>query len=340
MPVRLNLTFWFRFILLLLPWVFIGYLFRDVDAVRDAFEDATLAPMAGGLILTVAGLFGIALLWIRLVGHLNREVAVPDTPHLLRSFARSWLARYLPGKIWAYSARVIHTDSEVTPKRIVASSLVGEFSMVMASATVLGLGLWAWASAGALVGVPVLVAGTAAAVVAISRLGQLVALTLRYLARAIPERWRTAAEEMRRVEDDPGLGLKASALFMGGYVLVNFVLSLGFVLIVLSVHDIGANDFLLLVGGYNLAGVLGIVAFFAPAGLGVKEGVLVGFLTPVVGAPVAASLAILTRLLSVLADVMLWSGIEGAALVSRSLSHRGRAGPEEQIGVPGSDRRA
>ncbi len=340
MPGRLNLTLFLRFFFLLAPWVFIAYLFRDVDAVRDAFEDASLAPMAGGLLLTVAGLLGIALLWTRLVAHLSRDVAVPDAPHLMRAFARSWLARYIPGKVWSYGARVAHTDTEVTPRRIVASSLVDEFALIMGTATVLGVGLWAWAAAGAIVGVPVLIAGITAAVVAISRLDQLVALTFRYLARTLPERWRTAAEEMRRAEDDPGLGLKALALFTSGYLLTDFVLSLGFVLIVLSVSDIGANDFLLLVAGYNLAGVLGIVAFFAPAGLGVREGILAGFLTPVVGAPVAVSLAILTRLLSVLADVMLWSGIEGAALLSRSLSRPGRAGQEEQIGVPGSDRQA
>jgi uncharacterized membrane protein YbhN (UPF0104 family) len=158
-------------------------------------------------------------------------------------------------------------------------------------------------------------AAIAFVVVAISRLDQLVAWSLKHLARVMPERWRSAAEEMQKVADDPGLGLRASALFTGGYVLTNLVLGAAFVLIVLSVGDIDAGDLPLLVGGYNLAGVIGIVAFFAPAGLGVREGVLAGFLTPVVGGPVAASLAILVRVVVVLADAVFLSLIEVGSVV-------------------------
>lgn len=327
-----------RILLLLTPWAFIAYLFRDVDAVLDAFGDASLAPMAGGLLLTLAGLVGTAWLWTRLVGHLSRDVAVPDTPHLLRAFARSWLARYLPGKVWSYGARMLHTDVEVAPRRIVAGTLVDEFALIVGSAAALGLGLWGWAVVGPAVGAPVLVVGLLALVVAVSRLDQLTRWALRFLAGAMPERWRTAAEEMERAADDPGLGLKASALFTGGYLLTNFLLSLAFVLIVLSLSDIEWADVALLVGGYNLAGVLGIVAFFAPAGLGVKEGVLAGFLTPVVGGPVAASLAILARLVFVLADVMLWGLGEATVPAGRLLSGpRPAAQEEQQLRAPGGE---
>lgn len=121
---------------------------------------------------------------------------------------------------------------------------------------------------------------------------------------------------MQRAADDPGVGLKAAALFTGGYLLTNFLLSVAFVLVVLSLSDIDWADVPLLVGGYNLAGVLGIVAFFAPAGLGVKEGVLVGFLTPVVGGPVAATLAVLVRLMTVAADVAFLALAEGLGLLA------------------------
>ena len=313
-----------RILLLLAPWAFIAYLFRDVDAVRDAFEDASVVPMAGGLLLTLAGLLAMAWLWTRLVGHLGRDIAVPDTPHLLRAFARSWLARYLPGKLWSYGARVVHTDAAVTPRRILAASLVDEFALIIGSATALGLGLWAWAVAGPVAGVPLLLAGIAAVVVAMSRLDQLVALTLRFLARAIPQRWKAAAEEMERVVDDPGLGLKAAALFTAGYLLANLLLGVGFVLVVLSLSDIDRADVPLLVGGYNLAGVLGIVAFFAPAGLGVREGVLVGFLTPVVASPVAASLVVLVRLVTVVTDILFVGLVEGSSVLSRLLARNPR----------------
>lgn len=312
-----NLTFVARLLLLLAPWVFIAYLFRDVDAALTAVRNASVAPMVGGLLLTLAALVGTALLWVRLVAHLNRNLSVPESPHLLRSFARSWLARYLPGKVWSYGARVIHTDAAVTPRRIVASSLVDEFALLVGSATALGLGLWTWALAGPFVGLPVLLAGLMAVVAVVSRVDQVTQVALRFLGRRMPERWRNAAEEMQHAADDPGLGLRAAALFTGGYVITNFLVGVAFVLIVLSVSDIAAEDFPLLVGGYNLAAVVGIVVFFAPAGLGVREGVVAGFLTPVVGGPVAASLAILVRLVVVLTDVVFLALMEVASLLFR-----------------------
>jgi hypothetical protein len=326
--MRVGLISVGRFLLLLAPWVFIAYLFRDVDAVLDSFRGASVAPMAGGLLLTLASLVGLALLWTRLVGHLNRDVAVPDTPHLLRSFARSWLARYLPGKVWSYGARVVHTDSSVTPRRIVASSLVDEFALIVGSATTLGLGLWVWAVAGPAVAVPVLVVGLLAVVVVVSRLDQVSQLALQLLGRVMPQRWRSAGEELLRAADDPGLGLKASALFTGGYLLTNFLLGVAFVLIAWSLSDIAWEDVPLLVGGYNLAGVLGMVAFFAPAGLGVREGVLAGFLTSVVASPVAASIAVFLRVLTIVADILFVGLVEGSSVLSRLAGKKPR--PETQ----------
>ncbi|MCH7630391.1 MAG: tetratricopeptide repeat protein, partial [Proteobacteria bacterium] len=49
------------------------------------------------------------------------------------------------------------------------------------------------------------------------------------------------------------------------------------------------DDVPLLIGAYSLASVVGIAAIFAPAGLGVREAVLAGFITSIVASPVAAS---------------------------------------------------
>ena len=323
---RFDLTSVARLLLLLAPWVFIAYLFRDPDAVRAAFADASLLLVGAGLLVTIPGLAGAAWLWARLVGHLSRGLGTEDTPHLLRAFARSWLARYLPGKLWSYGARVIHTDATVAPRRILATSLVYEFALIIGSATALGLGLWTWSAAGPAIGVPMLAAGVAALVAGLTRLDRLVALMLRFLARVIPERWRAAAEEMQRARD-PDLGLRAAALFTGGYLLTDMILGGAFVLVVMSVSDIGMNDFPLLVGGYNLAAVVGILAFIAPAGLGVREGVLAGFLAPVVGGPVAASLAILIRVIVVVADLLFIGMVEAATAFSgRNASAAGLPG--------------
>lgn len=319
-----------RLVLLLAPWAFIAYLFRDVDAALTAFRSASVAPMVGGLLLTLGALVGTALLWVRLVAHLNRDLATPNAAHLLRSFARSWLARYLPGKVWSYGARMVHTDASVTPRRILASSLVYELALIVGSATALGLGLWTWALAGPVVGLSVLLAGLVAVVAVASRVDEVTQLALRFLGGRMPRRWRSAGEELQRAADDPGLGLRALVLFTAGYLLANALLAAAFVLVVWSMSDIGWGDVPLLAGGYSLATVIGFVAVFAPAGLGVREGVLVGFLTSVVTSPVAASVAVLTRVLTILADILFVGLLEGSPIFSRLRAKKPRPEPQDE----------
>jgi hypothetical protein len=75
----------------------------------------------------------------------------------------------------------------------------------------------------------------------------------------------------------------------------------------------------------------------------VREGVLVGFLTPVVASPVAASLVVLVRLVTVVTDILFVGLVEGLGLFTgraarRSLSasildnERGVVTPTDQTG--------
>ena len=114
---RIGLTSAARILLLIAPWAFIAYLFRDLDAVGDAFEDASLAPMVGGLFLTLPALLGAALLWTRLVGHLSRGRGVAgDVPPPARPSPEAGWPATCPGKVWSYGARVVHTDADSDPE--------------------------------------------------------------------------------------------------------------------------------------------------------------------------------------------------------------------------------
>ena len=319
---RLNPTFVLRFFLLLAPWAFIAYLFRDVDAALATFRDASIAPLVGALLLMLVVLLVMALLWVRLVTYLSRGLGAPNAPHLLRSYSRSWLARYLPGMVWAYGARAIHTDASVVPRRIVGSSLVDEFVLIVGTGTALGLGMWSWSLAGPAAGLPVLLAGLAGVVVAVSRLDQLTRVVLRFLGRRVPRRWKQAGEELQKAGEGPGLGLGATALFTGGYLLNSSIGGLAFVLVVVSLGDIGWDDIPLLVGAYSLAAVIGIAAFFAPAGLGVREAVLASFISPVVTLPVAASVVVLFRLLMIITDILLVGLVEAVTRALQPISRR------------------
>jgi len=78
-------------------------------------------------------------------------------------------------------------------------------------------------------------------------------------------------------------------------VLAWLVGGLSFYLFVNSVYAVSSKYILYLTGALAIACFLGLIVLFAPSGLGVREGILVYFLSSVVPTPVAVILSILAR---------------------------------------------
>jgi uncharacterized membrane protein YbhN (UPF0104 family) len=88
-------------------------------------------------------------------------------------------------------------------------------------------------------------------------------------------------------------------------------------LLVRSTDTGGRADLLLLsLGAYALAWTAGFLVVVAPAGAGVRELALIAALSPVLDAPAALAVAVLSRVLMTLGD-LLWA-VAGAALRPRN----------------------
>ena len=62
-----------------------------------------------------------------------------------------------------------------------------------------------------------------------------------------------------------------------------------------------------------LAGTMGLLAFFSPAGIGVRDGIYFLFLSPLIGAEMAAIVVVCLRLLQTAID-LLSAGLGGLML--------------------------
>jgi uncharacterized membrane protein YbhN (UPF0104 family) len=78
-----------------------------------------------------------------------------------------------------------------------------------------------------------------------------------------------------------------------------------FWLIVNAVTEVAVYDWYRLTAAYTVAGVIGMLAFFAPGGLGVREGLLLLFLEPTIGGPELALAVIIMRICIILAEIVL-----------------------------------
>jgi hypothetical protein len=179
----------------------------------------------------------------------------------------SLFARYAPGAVWQGAVRVGSAHIARESKRLVWERYLAEQALVCFSATTLALALvfsMALPVPPALPGaLSIVAAGALASAIVAPRLG-------------ISLQWP----------------LSAVLSMLGGHVLV----ALGFAALVASVSDtINVVEVASYMVMFLTAAVAGLIAIFAPAGIGVREAVLAGLLTPKFGVALAIAIAVAAR---------------------------------------------
>jgi uncharacterized membrane protein YbhN (UPF0104 family) len=251
----------------------------------------------------VACLWGLAL---------RRAAGTP-----VRAGARIWflanLARYVPGNVWSFVGAV-----ELARREGVARSRT---LAVMALTQVLSVGV------ALLAGLPVLLAERA-------RLGRpallgAVAVAVVAAGAAVFRRQLLGLVRRRLPGLDPGALVPAPgtvALLTVGYAAYWAVTGLAFAALVASAYRLAPGDVPLVVAAYAAAYAVGFLSLLTPAGLGVREGVLVIALVPVLPAGPALVVALVSRVWTMLAE------LAGAAAAQLAATSRPRGGPGEGAG--------
>lgn len=108
----------------------------------------------------------------------------------------------------------------------------------------------------------------------------------------------------------PGKDLQISITYkdmakMVGLFICNWILvGCGFYLLVCSVYPIPIGQFLYVAGVFGLAVMVGMVTFFAPSGLGVREGIITLGLTVIMPKEEAVIIALLARVWATFAELL------------------------------------
>ena len=89
------------------------------------------------------------------------------------------------------------------------------------------------------------------------------------------------------------------------YIIPGLLQGLGLYLLLLSLGPVEPGSYLAVTGAYYTAGLAGMLAFFAPGGLGVREGILMLVLPLVVPGESAIIAALLLRLIMIAAELFL-----------------------------------
>ena len=295
---RLRHSRWVRLALLLLVCACAVPVLRThwVDA-REAVAALPLWVLPAAVIAGMGGLTAQMLGWRALLSGLGSPLPYRIAAQVM--FVGQ-LGKYLPGSVWAFVAQVeLARDREVPRSRGVAATLLAVAVTVATGLAVAASALpftsvdaarrWWWA---------LLLAPLALAALHPRVVGWGIRIAARPFAR------------FREVAEAGPLDIGGRAITAAvGWSLVAWV-PLGLHVWVLTwavggdpVASVGPA-----VGAYALAWTLGLLVVFAPAGIGVREVVLVVALAPVVDAGAALVVAVASRLVMTLADLF-WAGI-------------------------------
>lgn len=267
-----------------------------VWAVAGSWDEvrADLARVSAGALMASSALALLALVltlvgWRALLADLGSPLAWGPASGVL--FVGQ-LGKYLPGSVWTVVVQTEVASALGVPRK--RTAVVGLLSMALSALAGLGVGVLA---------LPALLSAGGAhwylLVLLVVPVG-LVALHPRVLNAVVDRGLRLG----RRAPLERRLSGRAIAVTMSAYVAAWLCLGLH---VWVLVRDLGADAASALVPavlGYALAASLGMVAVLLPAGIGLREVVLVLLLTGPLDRPGATAVVLLSRFIITASDVV------------------------------------
>lgn len=264
--------------------------FGNARVIGETIADIGITAIVLAGVLGVAGTLAVGLVWLSLLRGLDgAHVAALDASS---TFFVAQLGKYVPGAVWPILAQVTAARRwQVRRSSVVVTNLV-MMMLLAVTGTLLGLALLPWLGH---VGRPWL----AWACLAVPLL---LALLYPTTLPAVSRRVRVPGVSLRfEVDLSKVAYVRATAWSFVTWLLMGTQL---WVLLVAAGAE-GGRTVPIALGGAGIAWAAGLVAVFAPAGAGVREGVLVAVCAPLVGGAEALAVALAYRLLLTMADVLM-----------------------------------
>jgi uncharacterized membrane protein YbhN (UPF0104 family) len=265
----------------------VGVGISDFSELDPAFWRPSWLWLIGSSLLLLGGYLFAASLWGRMVAELGGPAM--GFWASCRIFFTANLGRYIPGKVWQIAGLAYLAKSEgVTGSVAVAAAILGQL-LSLVGATLVGLVAFLGGDENVRhLGVWALAAGVI--LLALVSVPQIFRRVLRVWFRLVRK------EAPEGIAPGPLFGLKWTAL----YVVVWVVYGVAFWGLVKS---FGLSPDVTTVGAaYAAAYVLGYVAIFAPAGIGVREGFIIVFLEPILGSG-SVAIAVISRVWTTLVEL-------------------------------------
>ena len=246
-------------------------------------------------LLALFARFWFARIWAFFLSSLGVELDTASRKELNLVYAKAWLGRYIPGSIVWVAGKVYFASKLGISKTKLAVSSYLEAVIQLATTLLLAVLL--------VVLDPMTreLAGGAIWLMVVLLLIGVIALYPPVLARYAGFGYRLLKKQQLDPANLPtgNVMLQASLRFT----LSALISSLAFYLVLFAIYpDLGLGQLFYVLALTSIANALSMVAVFAPAGVGVREGVLIAGLAVIVDPAIALLAALLMRVLSIVWD--------------------------------------
>jgi len=296
-PKRLVNVMLFSLIILF----FVLYL-RNVDFSKISDIDLSWGYIALATLISLLYRYWGAFIW-RTILHALGAQNLPNFTILSHIYAKAWMGRYIPGTVtWIAGKIYLAHKVGISKSRLAVSSLL-EGGMQIISLMVVSMLLLGFDPRLDVIPFQIKI------LMILLGLGLLVFLSPPIFNRLV----HIAHVLVKKKEPDEELRINNKA------VLRSFVLYAGGAFIAGASYffmtrglaaDTSWREFLFIVGAFNLAGALGMVAIFTPSGLGVRDGVQLVLLSLIFPKEIALVITIFSRLWSAIVDVLFYLLVE------------------------------
>ncbi len=278
----------------LLVWL-VTRLLSGWDDLKSRGVRVEFAWLILAVVVYVSVLMLHAANWRWLLGQFGRSPTYREAGGVC---GRSWLGRYLPGKLWVVGGKVWLGNRLGFPKRTLAVVSLTELALLILVGGTFGAVCLLIAS---ILGFPALPAWP----VVIVLLGGFVAISPPVFRRILNLAAKITGQRPLEALEMPSVDMLLGAALR--ILLIAMLNSLGWLFYLnalLPSGEVTPEIVILAMGSGPIGAIVGMLAVFAPGGIGVREATQAGLLSVALPPEVAIALALTARLVGIVGDAV------------------------------------
>lgn len=285
---RLRKSWYSRALLIVVLIAVIWVVWKNVSEISTYSFELKYSYFIASFVVIVINYLFCFLIWHWLTVSFGLHVPIVKAA---RGWFLSYLGKYVPGKIALLLVRMDAYDGYSSKKVAVATIVEYIIALVAACLVVLISILFS----------PDIVPDYIRWVAVLGTVSLLVVLYPPLLKKLV--NWVLKLIKKSPLHEVPTF--KSIIMFVGNYMIATLVAGLAFYLILNSLSPVNFKYYIIITGVYGIAGLAGLAAFFAPSGIGVREGVIILILPAFIPEPAVIVGAIAIRLITTVTELLL-----------------------------------